>query len=154
MAEVIPCTREHIENLAPRLREMDREELLLATGRSPEVALMDSFEFSEESWAAVEDGVVLCVFGLGAHPQGEGWGVPWLLASEEFYDHGFRFARECRAGIERMHSKYPRLINMVYGTNHKAMRWLKWCGFHFHEPIKAGPYGATFIPFTKERTNV
>lgn len=154
MADIVPCTREHIENLAPRLREMDREELLLSTGLSPDVALMDSFEFSFESWAVVEDGVVLCVFGLGSHPQGDGWGIPWLLASEEFYEVGFRFARECRGVIAKMHQKFPRLINMVYAKNSKAIRWLKWCGFTFHNQIQAGPYNAYFLPFTKELPSV
>lgn len=154
MAEVVPCTREHILNLTPRLRESDREELYEASGNPPESVLMASFECSEEAWAAVEDGFVLCVFGLAPHPQLHEWGVPWMLASEQFYDHTREFTKECREWIDRMHNRYPKLLNMVHIKNVKAVRWLKWCGFTLHPPIQAGPNRTTFIPFTKEKSNV
>jgi hypothetical protein len=152
--EVIPCTREHIEELKLTLREMDRMEIILSSGSTPEQGLDESYACSDECYAMVSEGAVLCVFGTSPYEGNTDLGIPWLLASDKFYNQSRGFARECREYIRRMHNKYPTLVNMVYAENEKAIRWLKWCGFKFMDPITVEPSGASFLPFYKELKNV
>jgi len=132
------------------MREADRVEAFLSTGLSPEVALEESFRVSDETFAWVEGGVVMCVFGVGSHPDSPAWGIPWMIASDDLPLKARRFARHCREAIALFHKRYPHLINMVHQDHEKAIHWLRWCGFTFHAPIALPSNGAVFIPFTKE----
>lgn len=149
MLECIKCTPEHIEQLKPRLREADRIELTLATGKSPEEALDDAIHLSTESYVWVERGVVLCVFGVVQHPEDTGVGIPWLMASDEAVTVGKRLVRHCGKKIEELSVGYRLLFNMVYQENRVAIRWLQWCGFTFSSPVPCGPSSAMFLPFYK-----
>lgn len=154
MLECVPCTLEHIEQLKPRMREADRVELELATGQSPEFILEESFRVSDKTFAYLEDGIVLCVFGVTAHPQMEGAGIPWLIASEEAVSKVHRFIRRCKEVIDELSAPYRVLLNMVHAENKVAIRWLIWCGFKFLPAVEVGPKNALFMPFIKECKNV
>ena len=154
MLECVPCTLEHIEQLKPRMREADRVELELATGQSPEFILEESFRVSEHTFTFLEDGLVLCVFGVSSHPQMEGAGIPWLIASDEAEAKGKSLVRYCKEKIDLLSAPYRVLLNMVHAENKVAIRWLIWCGFKFLPAVEVGPKNALFMPFIKECKNV
>lgn len=154
MLECVPCTLEHINQLKPRIREADRVELTLSAGQSPEYLLEVSFHGSAKCFAWLDDGVVLCVFGV-VPSRTPGMGVPWMISSEEAVSKGKRLVRYCFEKIMELGKGYDYLYNYVHADNHVAVRWLKWCGFIFLDPIPWGPdKKALFYPFVKDCRNV
>ena len=148
MTHCVPCTQEHIDQLKPRIRESDQNELRLSSGRSPEVSLQLSFEYSLECFAVIKKGVVLCVFGVCPHRARDQVGVPWLICAEEFKTEvGPKFAFQCRKYVKRMLAPFSSLMNSVWVENKEAISWLQWMGFHIQPPIKYGPMGSYFYPF-------
>lgn len=149
MLECLKCTPAHIAQLKPRLREADRIELTLATGKPPEDVLEEAFNISTESYVWVEDGVVLCVFGVTTHPLNDDVGFPWLMASDEAERKGKRLVRHCAAKIAELGEPYLCLTNFVHAENAVAIRWLKWCRFSMCPPAPYGAEGAKFRQFFK-----
>lgn len=129
-------------------------ELMLSAGQSPEDLLEASFHASDKCFAWLEDGVVLCVFGVVSYRKGQELGVPWMISSEEAVSKGKRLVRYCFEKIQELGRGYDYLYNYVHIDNHVAVRWLRWCGFIFLDPIPWGPEKALFYPFIKDCRNV
>jgi len=129
MLECLICTPAHIEQLKDHIREADRIELTLATGRSPEEVLEESIGISAKSYVYVEDGVVLCVFGVTTDHRDPDVGIPWMIAADTFEAAGMRLVRKCRDKITELSQGYEVLFNYVHADNSVAIHWLEWCGF-------------------------
>lgn len=130
-------------DLAPRMREADKQEVRASHGVGPLDALTIAFKASSSAYTMVLDGEIVGMFGVA--PGGEeGAGSPWMLCSDKFYEGSRQFARECREWIARLHEGYPLLYNYVDARNTRAIRWLRWCGFRF---FAARPYGVEGRPF-------
>lgn len=145
-AEIVPATPEHAAELAPRVRQADREEFMAASGQSPEEVLADGLTLSSSAWAGLLDGRVVCMFGVAPMPGADGVGVPWMVGSDRLDSCAAVFLRQCRRSgmIRRMLDAYPVLMNAVDCRNSKAIAWLKWLGFRFGGAI---PYGVAGLPF-------
>lgn len=145
-AEIIPATAEHAAELAPLVRQADRDEFMAASGQSPEEVLADGLALSSHIWAGLLDGRVVCMFGVAPMPGADGVGVPWMVGSERLDRCASVFLRRCRRSgmIRQMLDAYPVLMNAVDCRNTRAIAWLKWLGFSFGNPI---PYGAAGLPF-------
>ncbi len=61
----IPATADHAEELALTLRPEDTAEVLACGFGSAREALLLSLQRSEAAWAAMVDGAVAAMFGLG-----------------------------------------------------------------------------------------
>ena len=129
MLECLTCTPEHIKQLRDHIREGDRIELALATGRPPEEVLDETLVIATQSFVYVEDGVVLCVFGVTTDHHDPEIGVPWMIASDTFESAGKRLVRKCRDKITELSKGYNLLFNYVHADNSVAINWLEWCGF-------------------------
>lgn len=154
MQKLIPLQREHLPHLIANLREWDRKELQSFRDISIEDALTELLDEHSQVWVSPK-GNPCVVCGLVAHKTEAGVGVPYLLATEEFYEYTRLFARESKLWVQDAQQQYPLLYNLVAADNTKAVRWLKWLGFFFGDPIhNLGRNGLTFYPFYLRRQYV
>lgn len=83
----------------------------------------------------------------------EGWGHPWLLASDEIYQCRLAFLRHCKKELENLWQSYSCLHNFTHVDNDLAQAWLRWLGFEFI-PKQVQFNGHAFVEFMKVRPHV
>jgi len=152
--EIVPATLEHVAEMAPRMREADRQEVWASFYLTPELALSVSVRTSRHAWAGLIDGRVVCIFGVGGSSVLSDVGVPWLLGTDDLDRNQFAFLRRCRQHVAQMLAGYPVLINFVDDRNKVSQRWLRWLGFTIMEPEPHGPQGLPFRKFYMVRDSV
>lgn len=153
--EIVPATVDHARDLAPRLREHDKDEVWASGGHSPEAALVRSVEASTLAWCALLDGRPEIMWGCAAMPH-DGrhgrHGIVWLLSSDEMYRVPGRFMEESFNFVSIMLDVFDSLSNYVHAANVRSQRWLLKLGFH-----KVGVSenhngrGGTFILFSRSK---
>lgn len=96
------------------------------------------------------NGKLVALFGLAAHPQGHGWGVPWMLCTTVL---GQVPPRQMAAVSVDVAQEWKRscatLQNLVHRRNARAIRFIRWLGFTV-EFTPCGP-GGEFFCFTWSR---
>lgn len=117
------------ELLNLKLREADTLELQASLGVTGPLAIAECLIHSERTWVGIDDGDIICVFGLGAVPPDVG--IPWMLGTEGIDKVALTFLKESREIVKLMLDYYPYLTNLVDARHTKAIRWLKWLGFSF-----------------------
>lgn len=152
--EVRPAT--YRDALVLPLRRADRDEIEALTGRNPRAVLVESVEASAKAWAGLADGTLVCLFGVVPKSLVGITGIPWLLGSDDVCAYSRQFLRRNRAYVDVMLADFPYLINVVDARNAVSIRWLKWLGFRFGQPVPMGVRGLPFIPFdmSMEQENV
>ena len=113
---------------------LEQKELEYSTGLTPREALEQSLDASLATWYAVEDGVVVGVGGITAHPEEDGMGIPWMLSTDTFM----------RSNLFTMNSLTYDLLeycfntldmyvvaNYVWHENKPSKKWLRSVGFEF-----------------------
>lgn len=133
--EIVKATRAHAEELAPRMRPQDIEEVG-ALGHTPLDALMISVNDSTEAWAGLADGSVVCIFGLSTQSILSDRAFPWLLSSRDMPRHARAFLRLNREYMASMRKRYRLLWGWVCETNTVSIRWLTWLGFTIDEDVR------------------
>lgn len=131
--------------LAAIMREEDREELFLMTPQSPEEVLRDSLSSSTHTFTVMRGDTLVAMFGVTNLPTGEG--VPWMLASDELKSIRKTFLKECRGYVKMMLRGRSSLCNAVWIGNQVHIQWLRWLGFTFLPPVRAGRFKREFLPF-------
>lgn len=127
---VVPSVADHVSRIAPRLREADRQEVIAASGRTPEEVLAVGLQGDVcLTWLNAE-GDPIAIGGV-ARTNVEGAGAVWLLATPEIEAQRFAFLRNVGAYLEALHTVYPVLFNYVDARNTLHIRWLRWMGFTF-----------------------
>ncbi len=121
-----PATLDDAVSLSTRLRPEDVTEVLLASGNSPEEALVASMGISEFSEAAVVNGLVIAMRGISRY---KSVGIPWLLCSPEVSHWSKRMVADAIPWVSEHGKQYSVLVNMVHAENTKAIQWLKRLGF-------------------------
>lgn len=152
MEQLIPLTKEHLPHLIENLREWDKKELQSFRDITVEEGLSELIGVGYVWVSPKGNPCVVC--GVVQHEQVKDVGVPFLLATEEFYEYTRLFARESKLWVRDALTKYPMLFNCVAADNEKAVRWLKWLGFTFDErEDNLGRLGLSFYPFYMRREN-
>jgi hypothetical protein len=138
-----------IGHLAENLREADRCELVALEGQGidPFHVISRAVTMSSHVWAFVRvaDNMPISLFGVA--PMADHIGSPWMLGTEELYEHPRELVVFGRRYISLMTGAYPVLLNYVDARNEKSVRWLKRMGFQFADPEPLGPYGIPFHRF-------
>lgn len=146
------ATLEDAISLSSRLRTEDLIEVQLATGKSPEEALVESVRVSELVEAAVCDGEVIAIRGIAS--AGE-VGVPWLMCSPEVSHWSKRMVADAIPWVAHHCKRFSVLANMVHAENHTAINWLKRLGFTIGDLHTEYGYGkAPFYQFYRYNNNV
>lgn len=147
--EVVRYAPEHAAPLLAGLREIDRRELYELTRLEPAPALELSLSFAVAAWTGLDDGKVICVFGINRRSPLSNVGVPWLVGTDLIYKRHREFARASRQYFDRFSLVFSQMENFVLAENRATVRWLKWLGFDIGEPEPAGFSRAPFIRFSK-----
>jgi hypothetical protein len=146
MLTVRRATVEDALDLAPRLREEDKKELL-AIGMTVEESLLEGVHSPDPCYVAVDDeGVPQIIFGT--HPSDEHFlGFIWMVGTDAVKTHWIQVLRETRPWIERIRGHYTVLANAVHADNEVHIKWLRWAGFAFLRKIEIN--GHEFLEFAK-----
>jgi hypothetical protein len=142
-----PATEADARYIGANLRACDLlEAQLLSTMAMPDL-LEQSRAASLWSRVANVDGVPAMIFGL-ARSSREGWGVPWLLATDKFNAINRRLVRRCHIQVKEMHTHFPNLHNIVHQDNTVSINWLRWLGFSIGT-VPCGPKNEFFMFWRK-----
>ncbi|TAJ97519.1 MAG: hypothetical protein EPO41_02765 [Reyranella sp.] len=154
MITMLPATEEDARELAPLLRAEDRAEIAALSGREPAELLVESVRASWETTTYRADGALICIGGVAPLSLIGSTGVPWLMGTDLVPVHRKAFMRHSREAMPRWLARYPTLRNVVDARYAEAIRWLRWLGFRFGEPVVMGVAGLPFLPFQMEAADV
>lgn len=146
VAEMLPVDDRLIAMTVANARMADRLEFEAIRGLSVEQELRYSVEKSVNPRAYVVNGRVVAMFG--DIKLDEQTGVPWLISTTEIDRHHRAFLTECDREVAAMRQRYKVLINYTDARYVKALRWLRWLGFHMHDAVPYGINGELFHPMT------
>lgn len=143
------ATMEDVDALFQSLRASDYDEVFAGTGRVYK-ALRLSFLGSMLCKAVECDDGLVCVYGVSMVDQFAQTGCPWMLGTTLLDNKHKRapllIGKQC---LQSMAQLFPGgLGNYVDARNDKSIRWLKWLGFRFDEPIQFGYMQLPFYPFS------
>lgn len=137
-----PATDADCIALAAAMRQADRDELAVSSGRSPLEALRLSLRMSSHAVAAEDVGHgIVCMFGVGSLGFLSEEGCVWLLGSDLIEKHWRLFVRLSPRYLRSMLDHYPVLVNAVDARQVKVVRWLGWLGFSVERPEPLGRNG-------------
>lgn len=132
---VIPAEWRHINPIARRMRDIDREECE-AMGRTAKQALRTSLSTSSKAWTALVDDQPEAMFGVIIEDLLSGIATPWFLGTDEVYRHGRELLVWGPAFVSRMADSRNLLRNLVSSRNGRAIRMLTRWGFTVdHEEV-------------------
>lgn len=96
-------------------------------------------------WVGFVDDKPICIYGLTPPTLCSDSGYLWLHTTKEFTNHVFIFVRHSQIVIEQMLAMYPKIVGHAEVGADKSIRWLKWLGAEFDEPV------GRLIPFVIQR---
>ncbi|MGJ5032266.1 phage protein Gp13 family protein [Bradyrhizobium sp. HKCCYLS2038] len=117
------------------MRQADRDEVMAASGKSPAAAVAFSLRRSAAAWTALIDGRPEVMFGVADLNILAGIGAPWLLGTDAVERHNRQFLRRSVRWRDQLLQRYSVLRNFVDDRNTTSVRWLRWLGFRFSEPV-------------------
>ncbi|MFW6341410.1 MAG: hypothetical protein ACOC00_00130 [Halothiobacillaceae bacterium] len=140
---VMRATLDVVLDVTARLREPDRVELMLSTGREPMDCMADSFAVSRRTMAASVHGRPIAVFGI-ANALDQPYGIPWGVSTDEADRYPMSILRLGRMWIDIVAPFYPALLNVVHRDNRRSLRYVRALGFTIGDAEPFGPSGAMF----------
>lgn len=145
MIRVRTTRLDDLQTVADNARQADRDEMQAAAGATVLDCLKRGYTESLRCWSICDDDHPIAV--VGDVMQGIGYGLPWMVTTDDVPFHARGFLRASRAVLVDMLERHSTLANMVDDRNKAAIRWLSWLGFTIGEPIPAGVQGLPFRPF-------
>lgn len=104
-----------------------------------ERATMDTcLQFTRHLWAGWVDDEIACIWGLIPPTLMSSQAYLWLYTTELVNKHTFVFVRYSQRAIEEMLKEYPTIVGHCEIDNARAIRWVKWLGGTFNEPVGRG----------------
>ena len=112
--------------------------------------MLAGMAITAEPLVAMLDDEPACMFGASPFSIMGGMGAAWMLGSRALDRIGAQkeLLLLSQPVVEYMQSQFPALLyNFVDQRNVAAIRWLRWLGFQFSDPIAYGVDGLPFLPF-------
>ena len=155
MIEIRPVVPGDANELAPRLRAADLQEIKANLGEDPLSVLQKGIAVSDPCYAVVNHaGQPLALFGVVPDTCDADVGLIWLLASDELAEHPFFVLRNTRKWVEKLQKQYRVLWNHIDARNELHIRWLQWSGFTLLRRIENfGVEQRPFYEFEKVRSD-
>lgn len=141
------ATEEDIAQMAPKLRQADKDEVWASGAYLPEDALRASYSASEPCFAAVADGEPHALFGVA--PLTDNVGAIWLLGTDAIDTNPITFLRWSRRFLPFLMEPYDMVCNLVHARNTVHIKWLRWLGFCFLREVSHGPEQQPFYEFAR-----
>lgn len=156
-ATFLPPTVADLLQLSRELRHADAEELRLsAPGYRPLEALVQSCETSDHLITTRLGPTLIGIAGITALSVPARTATIWGIATRHLDAHPSAILPVSLVGLPLLMDALPwadTFTNSVWSGNRAALRWLCWLGATFSTPHRV-PTGATFIPFSLERSAV
>lgn len=86
-------------------------------------------------WVGFYNGGLACVWGLIPPTLMSTQAYLWLYTREDVKEYEFLFVRNSQRAVEQMLEEYPLIVGHTRVGNDKTIRWLRWLGATFDEPI-------------------
>lgn len=96
---------------------------------------------SDLTWIGKIDGEYACVWGLIPPSLMSDQAYLWLFSWPIIEDHKFLFIRHSQLVMQEMLGVYSRITGHASVDATRSIRWLKWLGAEFGEPV------GRFVPF-------
>ncbi|MCG7949118.1 MAG: DUF2833 domain-containing protein [Candidatus Thiodiazotropha taylori] len=143
-------TDDDIPELVANLRVADMRELRALSSKPYPEIVKTSIKVSTEAYTLRVDDQLLCIFGMGVLSIASLEGAPWMIGTEAINQHRRAFLEASKEVSTSMLKRYAYLRQFVDVRNTLAVRWLKWLGFEFSDPMPIGRNGEMFYLFTME----
>lgn len=150
MIEFVKPTEQLIKTIAQDMRKSDAVEAMASHGYTPVQALMHCFKHSDYSTIIATGDMPLTMFGLSILNITTGTGCPWMLSSNQVFNHLEDLLIKVTIVISEMISICPHLVNHVHCENKTSINWLKSLGFTIEKPAPYGVKGKMFHRFYME----
>lgn len=128
---------EHLDGLKQSLRDRVYGHMI----PSEQATMDECLKFTRHLWAGSVDGEIACIWGLIPPSLISSQAYLWLYTTELVNDHTFVFVRYSQRAVEQMLEEYPVIVGVCAADNARAIRWVKWLGGQFNDPVGKG------IPF-------
>ena len=144
-----------ITTLSKNMRSYDRDEVYAASGSTPYEALRSSHDMSIECFTGLANDVPFMIFGVAPADGLNSVGSPWLLCSENIWDHRKELIR-VSAPVTRswLDNMFTVLVNYIDVRHKPGLRWARHTGFLILPAIPFGPFDMPFHPIVMRETHV
>lgn len=151
MREYCKPTMQDAIYLAEHLNKADKREMNAGYGKHILRNILDGMQNSAEVGCCKFDGSPIAIYGIRRFSPIADYGLVWLflgdIKEEDRYYVALQTKRFVRAALKR----YRYLYNYVDVGNEKIIRWLKFLGAEFSEPVEYGLYGNKHLRFEIRR---
>ena len=142
--------------LAPKMRESDKQEIWSAGRFTPTSGLHRSLEISgEHAYTLKLDEEVVGIFGVAPCKEQPDIGIVWLMGADNMTTNKKGFYKVSQEYLKKFLEMYKTVFNYVDDRNVSSSKWLESLGF---KNLGTEPkFGMDEIPFNlyvKERDNV
>lgn len=149
-AEIVRAEAWHAEAIAANPRPADVAELWATSRSTPLEVMQRGMKATVNCYTGLYEGAPVCMFGASPFSILGGMGSAWMVGSAALDRMCVQKAllTHSRAAAAFMAEQFPGLLyNFVDQRNEAAIRWLRWLGFTFSDPIPYGVDGLPFLPF-------
>jgi len=91
---------------------------------------------SSHVWVGIEDGKILATWGVIPPTLLSDRAYLWMFHTSHLQKHVFIFVRHSQRMVQEALSLYPILVGHAVIDNDRAIRWLRWLGAEFGDPIQ------------------
>ena len=142
--------------LAPKMRQSDKQEIWSAGRFTPTSGLHMSLEISgEHAYTLKLDEEVVGIFGVAPCKEQPDIGIVWLMGADNMTTNKKGFYKVSQEYLKKFLEMYKTVFNYVDDRNVSSSKWLESLGF---KNLGTEPkFGMDEIPFNlyvKERDNV
>ena len=142
--------------LAPKMRQSDKQEIWSAGRFTPTSGLHMSLEISgEHAYTLKLDEEVVGIFGVAPCKEQPDIGIVWLMGADNMTTNKKSFYKVSQEYLKKFLEMYKTVFNYVDDRNVSSSKWLESLGF---KNLGTEPkFGMDEIPFNlyvKERDNV
>ena len=145
--KIVDATPLHFNELAQRMREVDRKEIYASSGNLPKDVCDAAWGLDKEAKVALVGGRVVCIFGVVQVSALPTIGVPWLLGTDLMDDVPKDLCKHSVKHLNKFKKKYDVMVNYVDARNKTTVKWLQWLGFSVELPASFGYLGLPFHRF-------
>lgn len=149
-AEITEVTLRDMHYVVNNARDEDIVEVTASSGGLSVDSMNHALEISSSAYTVYINQSEFPVGIMGVATTGENSGSPWFIGTKELEGKDLIIIKSSKRIIEVLSRGYKRLFNLVHCDSAKSIRWITYCGFTLHDPIKAGINGELFFPFSME----
>lgn len=141
------ATKQDAAYIARHLRYEDLDEILVGKDITPSQILKEAWEASKHCYVYVlPSGKPISIWGVVPTDHGA---CIWMLGTDDLDMFKTDILRISKWFVEENLERYRALYNWVDQRNTKSIRYLKWLGFIFGEPVDNSGY--PFLPFWQSK---